>query len=301
MSYLELYKKRIAKKGTTVREYRENMGDTVTNLNFELTNGYKKGVIGEVGASEKQDVDFITRNISGELQKYFLFRPKTKINVGAYISYGDNRVYIMRDIEQDTITPTARGFYCNQRLNFKGVENPIPCWASNSTYGSKGVSDVEKFLVLDAKLKVYIQCNKHTDKLKIGTRIMFANKYVFRITEMDNIVFGSGMYVLVCQRDELMPMDNLEQNIAWNEYEEHEEPNIGLEIIGDNKMTVGDTELFESNVNVTWEIDDSSVAHIIEAEEKQVMVEALSVGWFDLIATNNDKEIVGTKSIFVAN
>ena len=286
MSYLELYKKRMNRDMGDVLDIRTKIGEDAINRNFKKAHGYKlASLMREIGYVS-EDIDIVVNSKTSELEKSFELRPNTEVGVGSYISY-DNKTYIIREVNYDSLNPSAYGFYCNQKINFKNIEYDFPCYTNSTTYGSKGILDQTKFYELDSKTKIYIQKNKYTDKIKIGQRVMFDNRYLYKITEIDDLVF-KGMFTAVAQRDESMPMDDFENNVAWNEYEEDVPENVVSEIKGDEKVKLGNTGVYTTDIeDANWNIDDESIATIIECSGNSVTVKFNKRGWFTLSC--NDK------------
>lgn len=286
MSYLELYKKRMGGSETSIHNVRETAAKNTANRNFVSAQGYFPARLHE-NDGESKNIDIIVRSGTSELQKYIMLRPDTTVETGAYISY-NNKIYIVKEVNVDVMLPKADCYLCNQKLNFRGIEHPIPCYTNSTTYGSKGILDQDKFYELDSKTKIYIQRNIVTEKMYVGQRIMFANKYVYKITEMDDLVFPN-LYIIVAQRDESMPMDDFENNLAWNAYETtgKEEVVEPSEIVGDEKFKLHESRTYTINRPVTWEIDDAAITTISNMTETSVELQGIKRGWVTLSATDS--------------
>lgn len=293
MSYLEIYKKRMSGTKTQAHDKRHETAKHIANRNFTLTEGYFPATLKE-RESEAVEIDVAVRSGTSELQKYIFFRPDTRVKTGSYISYND-KTYIVREVNIDVNTPKGDCYYCNQAISFKGLDEDIPCYSNSTTYGSKGILDQNKFYELDSKTKVYIQRNKYTETLRIGQRIMFANEYVYKITEIDDLVF-KGMYTIVCQRDEILPMDDFENNIAYNEFQtEVDKPETPspdtVDITGETKIKIGNEYTYTLTQTVEgcqWLIDDESIATIVSASDDSVTIAGAVTGWITLSATQGD-------------
>lgn len=287
MSYLELYKKRMGGSKASVHDVRETAAKNTANRNFISAQGYFPARVKEVD-EELKDIDIIVRSGTSELQKYIMLRPDTTVKTGSYISYND-KIYIVKEVNVDVMLPKADCYLCNQKLNFRGVDYPIPCYTNSTTYGSKGILDQDKFYELDSKTKIYIQRNDITDKMYVGQRIMFANRYVYKITEMDDLVFPN-LYIIVAQRDESMPMDDFENNIAWNT---HDTPTISeetepSEIVGDERFKLHESRTYTINQSVTWEIDDTTIVATSNMTETSIELLGIKRGWVTLTATTSE-------------
>lgn len=293
MSYLEIYKKRMGGTKTQAHDKRHETAKHIANRNFTLTEGYFPAILSERG-SEAVEIDIAVRSGTSELQKYIFFRPDTRVKNGSYVTY-NGKTYIVREVNIDVNTPKGDCYYCNQAISFKGLDEDIPCYSNSTTYGSKGILDQNKFYELDSKTKVYIQRNKYTETLKIGQRIMFANEYVYKITEIDDLVF-KGMYTIVCQRDEILPMDDFENNIAYNEFQNTEEkPETpspeNVDITGETKIKIGNEytyTLTQAVEGCQWLIDDESIATIVSASDDSVTITGAVTGWITLSVTQGD-------------
>lgn len=283
MSYLELYKKRMSGSNTSVHEQRTTISQNQAHRNFTLAQGYFPATLKEYGKRE-EPVDVIVRSGTSELQKYLLFRPESDVDTGAYILY-NKKTYIVKEVNKDAILPKADCYLCNRELNFKDIDYPMPCYTNSTTYGSKGIVDQGKFYELDSKTKIYIQLNDITKRLRIGQRVMFANRYVYKITEIDDLVFPN-MLTLVAERDETMPMDDFANNIAWNAYETPDKPEETSEIMGSEKIKLNASGIYTCTTEVTWSIDEPTIATIVNQTETEVELRGIKRGWVTLTATS---------------
>lgn len=302
MIYLNKYKEKLLKDDNLViKQLRDEESNDYINQNFTLTHGYYCASLLADIDSNPYDIDVIVNSKTDGLQKDFVFRPKTQVRAGSYIRYTNqsdiSKTYILREIETDDNTPTALGFLCNREIKFKSTGETLPVHTNSTTYGSKGIQDQDKFYELDSKTKIYVQKNRLSDTLKIGYRIMFANKYVYKITEFDDLVF-SGMYTIVAQRDELTSMDDLENNIAWNQEYEYIEDEYVHTINGNDKLIVGMTNVYSVEVDCEWSIDDQSLVKIIEQSSTEIQLKGVKRGWITLTAKSENGEL--TKDILVA-
>lgn len=290
MSYLDIYKKRVGNSGTNVLETRTNIGKRQINYNFTKAHGYYKAKLYETYADDGKDIDIVVKSTTSGLEKSIMFRPDTEVGTGAYVSY-NKRTYIIREVDVDQIIPKATAFLCNRHINIKGYNKDLPCYTNSTTYGSKGILDQGKFYELDSKTKIYIQSNEVTETIKIGQRIMFANRYVYKITEIDDLVFPN-MLSIVAERDETLPMDDFENNLAWNEHDSHEEPKqvsrvMGSKITGSEKIKFNESDIYTINKPVAWRIDDETIATIVSKTETKVEIRGIKRGWVTLTATDN--------------
>lgn len=290
MSYLDIYKKRVRGQGESALEVRTNASKQYINRNFTNAHGYQRAIMYTSYTDEGTDIDVVVESLNSELEKDLIFRPDTVVNTGSYISY-NKKFYIVREVDVDQITPKATTFLCNRHINLKGFEKNIPCYTNSTTYGSKGILDQGKFYELDSKTKIYVQLNEVTQTMKIGQRVMFANRYVYKITEIDDLVFPN-MLSIVAERDETLPMDDFENNLAWNEHDSHEEPKqvsrvMGSKITGSEKIKFNESDIYTINKPVAWRIDDETIATIVSKTETKVEIRGIKRGWVTLTATDN--------------
>lgn len=306
MSYLKLYRKKLNRDGNNIREKRLNDSKNALDRNFVAMNGYRECTLLEhmnftTETRESVPFEIVVKSETDELKKTFLLRPNTTVSNGSYISF-EGRTYIIKETNIDPILPTSSAYLCNREIKLHKDDDPIPCYTNSTTYGSKGILDQEKFYELDSKTKIFIQRNEVTENMYIGQRVMFGSRYVYKITEMDDLVYPQ-MFICVAQRDENVPMDDFENNVAWNSYEKPTPPNTEdddtiVEITGVNKIKLGETFTYESNLDVEWSVDDPTIATITHFTNNTVELMGIKRGWVTLKATTVD-EVVSELNIMI--
>ncbi len=299
MSYLKLYRKKLNRDGNNIREKRLNDSKNTLSRNFATMNGYRECTLLEhmnftTETRESVPFEIVAKSETDELKKTFLLRPNTTVSNGSYISF-EGRTYIIKETNIDPILPTSSAYLCNREIKLHKDDDPIPCYTNSTTYGSKGILDQEKFYELDSKTKIFIQRNEVTEDMYIGQRVMFGSRYVYKITEMDDLVYPQ-MFICVAQRDENVPMDDFENNVAWNSYEKPTPPNTEdddtiVEITGVSKIKLGETFTYESNLDVEWSVDDPTIATITHFTNNTVEVIGIKRGWVTLTATTVDEAV----------
>ncbi len=285
MSYLDLYKKRVSCDGNTLLEVRKNTSRNNLIRNIRSANGYYPATY-KSSDNQMGDIDIIVRSSASEFEKKIVYVPSDHMKIGTYVSFKDDftqkqHTYIIREINYTEQLPVAKVFLCNQRINLTSLKEPIPCFSNNTSFGTKGIEDTGRFYELDSKTRIYIQRNEHTNFLGLNKRIMFNNEYIYRIVEIEDTIWN-GMYVIVCLRDESYPMDNFEDNIAWNGDE-----NIGKTdtlIEGEEYIRVGTEQTYTSNTLVTWEIDNIEDVEVIRRETKSITLKGVKSNWIELKA-----------------
>lgn len=299
MSYLKLYRKKLNRDGNNIREKRLNDSKNTLSRNFATMNGYRECTLLEhmnftTETRESVPFEIVVKSETDELKKTFLLRPNTTVSNGSYISF-EGRTYIIKETNIDPILPASSAYLCNREIKLHKDDDPIPCYTNSTTYGSKGILDQEKFYELDSKTKIFIQRNEVTEDMYIGQRVMFGSRYVYKITEMDDLVYPQ-MFICVAQRDENVPMDDFENNVAWNSYEKPTPPNTEdddtiVEITGVSKIKLGETFTYESNLDVEWSVDDPTIATITHFTNNTVEVIGIKRGWVTLTATTVDEAV----------
>jgi len=185
----------------------------------------------------------------------------TSIKQGSYVLY-DNEIYlVVSDIDNHYYYKTVTLRKCNQTLNLKGWDKPIPCWGTNTSYGVKGEIDTNFFTIVDGKIQFKVQKNKYTDMIQKGTRFIFnhSERYLYKVVECENIL-NNGIYTITVDKDvNYSAKDDLVNNIAYNEYLEEEtpvnpnpNPTYSYNVIADS----GDLSLKRYNTN-TFRVVDS--------------------------------------------
>ena len=306
MSYLKLYRKKLNRDGNNIREKRLNDSKNTLSRNFATMNGYRECTLLEhmnftTETRESVPFEIVVKSETDELKKTFLLRPNTTVSNGSYISF-EGRTYIIKETNIDPILPTSSAYLCNREIKLHKDDDPIPCYTNSTTYGSKGILDQEKFYELDSKTKIFIQRNEVTENMYIGQRIMFGSRYVYKITEMDDLVYPQ-MFICVAQREENVPMDDFENNVAWNSYEKPTPPNTEdddtiVEITGVSKIKLGETFTYGSNLDVVWDVDDPTIATITHFTNNAVELMGIKRGWVTLTATTVD-EVVSELNIMI--
>lgn len=295
MSYFERYKKRAVKNGVTQSELMTNQSKFHLERNFSHIIGCVKVLI-----NEERETEMVIKSLADDLEQVAIAKPSEVVNVGDYLRF-NGRLWLIKSLNLDQLSPVCRVLHCNQALNTSWFKHPIPCHANNTTYGSKGIIDNgSKFMELDAKTKLYIQKNEETDLLYLGFRFIFNNRYVYRITEIENTIFH-GIYVVTCQMDESNDMDDFENNIAHNAkkvlpplYEGSEEetdtppsvtPPITPKLMGEKQLRPKTTTTYQlvNGQALNWRVDDESLAELTVLSTNEVqLITHKKTGWITL-------------------
>lgn len=196
----------------------------------------------------------------------------TPVKQGSYVIYNEEVYLVVSDIDNHHYYKTVTLRKCNQTINLKGWDRPIPCWGTNTSYGVKGEIDTNFFTIVDGKIQFKVQKNKYTDMIQKGTRFMFnhSKKFLYKVVECENIL-NQGVYTITVDKDvNYSVKDDLVNNIAYNEYLETEtpvnpnpNPTYSYNVIADsgdlslkryNPNTFRVVDSYGNNVSGTWTI-----------------------------------------------
>ncbi len=199
----------------------------------------------------------------------------TDIKNGSYVLY-NNAYYLNTNTLADNHYSYlgCKITYCNQRLKWKGLpkewEDGFPCSMSNDSYGSKQNRNSDFISEIDTKMKILVQANEYTEKIRRDMRFVFNHSEfdIFRVTDITRST-QEGIITIIAAKDTLRMEDDLENNLAFNEFRivppTPEEPKdyviLGEETIRLNKEYVYNLEPLE---NVRFEVDYPDVIAITE-------------------------------------
>lgn len=190
---------------------------------------------------EECPIDIRLKNVDRTTsEKRIIFLPETQIEVGSFIKY-DDKVFLLKEFECDTISPYSKGLLCNQTLNWYGLSSPIPCWCDNSSYGTKGVVDTNLLTEYDGKILFYTQYNENTAKIRQDMRFIFDNAInaVYRVVDINRVVTGNVLRLVMDKTEFRDGFDDIENNIAYNDFlmnNESSTPNQGYTIKSHNGL-----------------------------------------------------------------
>lgn len=223
------------------------------------------------------------------------------INRGDYVEHKNSIYMIVTKVDEESFYQKCKIRECNQTLNCKGQSKPISCIADNTAYGVRGVQDNGHFIEGDSRLKILVQKNKETDKYYEDMRFIFNNKISYKITKIENIV-SYEIYVIEMEWTPLSPLDDLENNIAYNEKLEDNKSPENYEIIGVDKIKVGQTSTYKlepQRLDIVYEIDDKNYAIITEQQNGECKVKALKQNGIITLSAKYNSEIISKKDIII--
>jgi hypothetical protein len=146
----------------------------------------------------------------------------TLINKGSYVrDLVEDKMYIvLSNVDNHYVYKTCTLEYCNQTLNWQGLDNPIPCWCDNSSYGTKGIIESNYLTEYDGKILFYIQYNDKTKIIKQDMRFLFDNdeRSVYKVVDVNRVVTGNVLRLVMDKTEYNSEKDDVENNIAYNDW-----------------------------------------------------------------------------------
>lgn len=272
MSYLEKYKRRVLANGDTIKDMEVSRGTqnfdymlenktapTVHTITVSLNDEKSDIMIDKIVNSE---ISNVTRNDQDKYdEKYVKFSMSEPITYGSYVSWRKAKWLIL--FEENNSFEIYQSFVmrrCNNVFNFKykGILYHIPQIVKNLTLYSDGLDDEIYISKPDAQRQIMMPDNELTAKIKVGTRVMLTNSSVYNITHIDDFSHV-GVRTMICKETTIHSLDDLENNIAYNEDSElPSEPSENIEIIGDKDIYLSDFVTYSVNINgnYTWRVSN---------------------------------------------
>lgn len=238
-----------------------------------------------------------------------------KISRGDYVVDSKlNKIYlVMSEIDDHYYYKTCTLRECEQVLCFSFIGNPIPCIAQGESYGVKITGGTEFNTQVDTKVKVTIQSNEETRKIKPDHRFIF-NHSEYGIYKIGDItVYKDGLLTFTCQKDEYMPQhDDLENNIAFNgdikPPIDDQVKTYSIKGCPNDEMIMGKTKTFTLEPptdGVTWVINNElsinpNVAEIVSQDTNSCVVKC-NVGddCFEIQAIKDKQVINANKKLIL--
>lgn len=261
MSYFERYRRRVLANGETIKEMEETIGrrnfeymlehkttPTVHTVVLSL-NDEKSDVM--IEKSVNCEISNVTRNDQDKYdEKYVKFAMNEEVTYGSYVNWRKaNWLILFEENNPFEIYQTFTMRRCNNIFNFKyeGKLYQIPQVVKNLTLYSDGLDDEIYISKPDAQRQIMMADNELTAKIKVGTRVMLTNSTVYRITHIDDFSHP-GVRTMICKETTLHSLDDLENNIAYNENSEIPKlPGESVEILGDDYIYLCDFVTYSTN------------------------------------------------------
>jgi hypothetical protein len=150
------------------------------------------------------------------------------------------------------------------------------------------------------KYSIQIPKNDITDTIKVGTRFV-VDKRVFETSMIDN-VSSKNIKVLTVTECVENSLDDLENDIAYNEDFEIAEETPKTKISGEDEILIGDTAIYTLSGAIHWEFKVDEPLTIITNEIGQCKVKCKSDSRFigqvvELYAYNRIGNVLDVKEI----
>ena len=305
MSYYDVRKRQFQVTGMSAEE------TIVKDSKLRIVNGFKNTPaykLGKLVHDDLTEINLDTRvvNIDNSVkEKKIYLLPDTVVKVGEYIKYLD-RTYLVQEFEDNLISPMCKVLLCNAYLNWKGLDSLVPCYITNSSYGSKGeVHNIEQISDFDARAVIYVGNNILTKAIRNGMRFIFKNSKddVYEVTKKTT---AYDEYVsLTCKYVKWVQEDDFVNNIAFNSFlEDNVDPSIDITLIGEEFVLVGSSETYtiSNATNVTFKLDDDTIAEnnaeIVSQDGTSCVVKMLKDIMCQIECRDNLGKILYLKTIY---
>lgn len=259
-------------------------------------------------------------NMNKVSEKKLYHSPSSDVTEGDYYYNDvDNEVYLIKSVERNLEFPFANAILCNQELNCKQWDKPIPCYIYNNSYGSKGeIFNIEQISDMDSRANIQVQINDKTKMLYAGFRQIFNNDIgdndIYEITKVQS-VFGKnrfndgGYFDNVCKYCKAVQEDDFVNGIAYNpKFENQDNPKIkDAYIIGEEEINCNVEKTYEiknCDDNVVFSLDEDSIdinaITIVSQNGKSCTIKGLKKNWSGQIeARTNDGKLICTYVVYV--
>lgn len=283
--YLSLKKKMMNINGGDITSAIKHNSDKLYSNDFKCDESYRLAILIE---PNKEPVNLDVREINNNnsvFKKNFLLMPNTVIATGSYITItkdGISKTYIVKEYEDNQVSPFVKAEYCNRGLKYKGLNRePIPCRVYNDGYGVKTTTDNDINRQLSKKTNIDIQINEYTKAIEPNKRYIFNNSKhsIYKVISI-NDTFTDGYMTLTCENDTMVAEDDLENNIAWNEDNPITPPidPATYEIIGSDTIkvnTIQEYKIQPHKIDILFKVLPLEYAEITGVSDGEVFVKGL--------------------------
>ena len=305
MSYYEVRKRQLQNIGSNENESMINNSKLTIINGFKNTPAYK---LGKLVQNDLAEIDLDTRivNIDNSVkEKKIYLLPDTVVKVGEYIKYLD-RTYLVQEFEDNLISPMCKVLLCNASLKWRGLESPIPCYITNSSYGSKGeVHNIEQISDFDARAVIYVGNNILTKAIRNGMRFIFKHSKddVYEVTKKTTAY--DDYISLTCKYVKWVQEDDFENNIAFNSFlEDDVDPSIDVDLIGEEYVLINTSETYtmQNATNVTFILDEDTLlegnAEIVSQDGVSCVVKMLKAKMVQIECRDSLGKLLKAKTIY---
>ena len=265
MDYITKHKKRIQRNGKSQKErylnevtrnFNEHLKTSAAAFDIQVTEPNEPCITDNTRVIRCL-INNITLNDQRNLDEKYIHIPKgIDIRIGCYVKW-DNQdwLIIFREHNSATTHKTYVMRKCGQifKYRYRNKVYPIPICISNLTLYSDGMADSVHTSIPDSKREIKFGLNDITSTIELGTRFLITSKTAYRITHINDFEHNDGetgspgVATAIGLQTVIIPQDDLENNIAFNEesYEEeiYTNPN---HITGEDYLIIGSTSRYST-------------------------------------------------------
>lgn len=235
----------------------------------------------------------------------------TEIKWGEYVYIEGVPFIVMSDIDNHYYYKGCRVRKCSRTIMLKGWDKPLPCYITNSSYGSKGEVFNNKYLGdFDARAIIIVGIDDKTKDIIEGTRFIIKHSK-FNIYEVTKKSTAYHDYVeLTCKYVKNVQEDDLENNIAYNYYLENNSETQGnivtLEGGEDDRILLNSTMTYTINGidKCVFILDEdtieNNIAEIVNFTDNTVTVKVLKPKMFQIECRSDKGTLLCTRTLYGA-
>ena len=298
MAYIDVWKKKMQDYGVDENKSRINTSKSYIKRHFKYDDSYRDAIIQKLDMS-RENIDIRIKIVDNTTSKRrIIFPPDTKIEVGSYLEY-NNEIWLIREFQNEGLSPYGVAYICNQTLNWEGLEQPIPCYTEDSAYNDKGEINLDYFSMVDGKLACYVPVNKITNCISQNMRFIFNHNdgMIFEVISIKNVTTPNVYKIVMKKVEYFKGKDDLVNNIAYNkDIASYEEPIVnpseGYDIISSSNTF----DLKHYNAS-TFTVTNNGVA---DTEEWTITIDYNGVNTSHIkveSTTNNSIKIRNSKGV----
>lgn len=300
MDYLDRYKKRVSHNGSSFKESIKNSSEDFFNHNFTSSPNHRVAIV-----NGEHEEDIRVSNTELAAKKRLAVRPG-KVFKNGDLFFFDETYWLVVGFSIYHTSPVAYVVLCNGEFKFKFNNKlyTIPAVMDNRTLYNIGLVFRSHITYGDTIMNVMLPNSKETKLIYRNMRFLVKSNsetLAYKITYMDDTMEG----LLVAQSSEtlIMPEDDTENCIAFNNDFLQEESNSDIEIIGPTILKLGEEQMYSINIegDFIFSIDSPEYAKILLSDSTNCKIQGtVRRQYISLIATNKkNKEIAICKNILI--
>ena len=209
-------------------EYNKSSNDTMKRSGIKIFNKQLQGLESQDiiidGINEKgiilnhlndMNIDVEDRGLNVSLD--------SSLRYGSYVEVPSlNKMFLaISDVDYHYFYKNCRIRWCNQTINRINWDSPVYCYATNSSYGDKGVIQSDTLNEIDGKILFYMQDNKKTSEINLDERYIFDNdkRQVYKVVKTETVTNGGTGHVrkiVMAKSEANYEKDDFDNNIAYN-------------------------------------------------------------------------------------